>query len=40
MPLKNMLPKEYQTLSELAGPLIMVEKTTSVMFDELVEIQL
>ena len=40
MPLKNMLPKEYQTLSELAGPLIMVEKTTSVMYDELVEIQL
>ena len=40
MPLKNMLPKEYQTLSELAGPLIMVEKTTSVMYDELVEIEL
>ncbi|MCL1940302.1 MAG: V-type ATP synthase subunit B [Synergistaceae bacterium] len=35
-----MLPKEYQTLSELAGPLIMVENTTSVMYDELVEIQL
>ncbi|MCL1876093.1 MAG: V-type ATP synthase subunit B [Synergistaceae bacterium] len=40
MPLKNTLPKEYQTLSELAGPLIMVEKTTSVMYDELVEIEL
>jgi V/A-type H+-transporting ATPase subunit B len=40
MPHKNMLPKEYQTLSELAGPLIMVEKTVSVMYDELVEIQL
>ncbi|MCL2767897.1 MAG: V-type ATP synthase subunit B [Synergistaceae bacterium] len=35
-----MLPKEYQTLSGLAGPLIMVEKTTSVMYDELVEIRL
>ena len=40
MPPKNMLPKEYQTLSGLAGPLIMVEKTTSVMYDELVEIRL
>ena len=40
MPLKNLLPKEYQTVSELTGPLIMVENTTSVMYDELVEIQL
>ncbi len=35
-----MLPKEYRTLSGLSGPLMMVEKTTDVRYDELVEIEL
>ena len=35
-----MLPKEYRTLSGLSGPLMMVENTTDVRYDELVEIEL
>ena len=35
-----MLPKEYGTISELSGPLLMVEKTKDVRYDELVEIEL
>ncbi|NLL37106.1 MAG: V-type ATP synthase subunit B [Fretibacterium sp.] len=35
-----MLPKEYRTISGLSGPLMMVENTTDVRFDELVEIEL
>ncbi len=35
-----MLPKEYRTISGLSGPLMMVEKTTDVRYDELVEIEL
>lgn len=35
-----MLPKEYRTISELSGPLLMVEKTRDVRYDELVEIGL
>jgi len=35
-----MLPKEYGTISELSGPLLMVEKTRNVKYDELVEIEL
>ena len=34
------LPKEYRTISGLSGPLMMVENTTDVRFDELVEIEL
>jgi len=32
--------KEYLTLSEVAGPLIIVEKTIDVKYQELVEIEL
>ena len=35
-----MLPKEYRTISDLSGPLMVVEKTTDVQYDELVEISL
>lgn len=35
-----MLPKQYGTITELSGPLLMVEKTRNVRFDELVEIKL
>ena len=35
-----MLPKEYRTVSGLSGPLMMVENTTDVRYDELVEIEL
>ena len=35
-----MLPKEYRTISGLSGPLMMVENTSDVRYDELVEIEL
>ena len=35
-----MLPKEYRTITDLSGPLIVVEKTIDVRYDELVEISL
>ena len=35
-----MLPKEYRTISSISGPLMMVEKTQDVRYDELVEITL
>lgn len=35
-----MLPKEYKTISNLAGPLMMVEKVGDVSYDELVDIRL
>jgi len=35
-----MLPKEYKTISELSGPLLLVNKTKDVRYDELVEIEL
>lgn len=35
-----MLPKEYRTVSNLSGPLMMVEKVGEVSYDELVEIRL
>ena len=35
-----MLPKEYRTITDLSGPLMMVEKVADVRFDELVEIEL
>jgi V/A-type H+-transporting ATPase subunit B len=35
-----MLPKEYRTISDLSGPLIVVEKVEDVRYDELVEIEL
>ena len=35
-----MLPKEYTTVSNLSGPLMVVEKINDVRFDELVEIRL
>ncbi|HOR54507.1 MAG TPA: HAS-barrel domain-containing protein, partial [Synergistales bacterium] len=35
-----MLPKEYRTISDLSGPLLVVEKTENVRYDELVEIEL
>jgi len=35
-----MLPKEYRTISNLAGPLMMVEKSEDVSYDELAEIRL
>ncbi|MCF7935114.1 MAG: V-type ATP synthase subunit B [Synergistales bacterium] len=35
-----MLPKEYRTISDLSGPLLMVERVEDVRYDELVEIQL
>jgi len=35
-----MLPKEYRTISNLSGPLLVVEKTEDVRYDELVEIEL
>jgi len=34
------LPKEYRTISGLAGPLLVVEKVADVRYDELVEIKL
>jgi V/A-type H+-transporting ATPase subunit B len=38
--LMTMLPKEYRTISNLAGPLMMVEKSEDVSYDELAEIRL
>ncbi|MBO8153091.1 V-type ATP synthase subunit B [Thermovirga sp.] len=35
-----MLPKEYKTISDLSGPLVVVEKVEDVRYDELVEIEL
>ena len=35
-----MLPKEYRTITDLSGPLMVVEKTIDVRYDELVEISL
>ena len=35
-----MLPKEYSTVSNLSGPLMVVEKITDVKYDELAEIRL
>lgn len=35
-----MLPKEYRTISNLSGPLMMVEKVGDVSYDELAEIRL
>ena len=35
-----MLPKEYKTIGELSGPLLLVNKTQNVRYDELVEIEL
>lgn len=35
-----MLPKEYKTISNLSGPLMMVEKIEDVAYDELAEIRL
>ncbi|MGD9666166.1 MAG: V-type ATP synthase subunit B [Synergistaceae bacterium] len=35
-----MLPKEYRTISNLSGPLMMVEKIEDVSYDELAEIRL
>lgn len=35
-----MLPKEYKTISNLSGPLMMVEKVGDVSYDELAEIRL
>lgn len=35
-----MLPKEYSTISNLSGPLMMVEKVADVKYDELAEIRL
>jgi len=35
-----MLPKEYKTISNLSGPLLVVQKTKDVRYDELVEIEL
>jgi len=32
--------KEYKTISEIAGPLIFVEKTEPVAYDELVSVKL
>lgn len=34
------MPKEYRTITEIAGPLIFVEKTEPVGYNELVEVQL
>ena len=35
-----MLPKEYKTISNLSGPLMVVEKIEDVSYDELAEIRL
>lgn len=35
-----MLPREYRTISDLSGPLMVVEKVRDVRYDELVEIEL
>jgi len=35
-----MLPREYRTITDLSGPLIVVEKVEGVRYDELVEIEL
>ncbi|NLX75081.1 MAG: V-type ATP synthase subunit B [Synergistaceae bacterium] len=35
-----MLPKEYRTICDLAGPLMLVEKVENVSYDELAEIRL
>lgn len=35
-----MLPKEYSTISNLSGPLMVVEKVKDIMYDELAEIRL
>jgi len=34
------MAKEYRTITEIAGPLIFVEKTEPVGYNELVEVQL
>ncbi|MGI6575006.1 MAG: V-type ATP synthase subunit B [bacterium] len=34
------MPKEYRTISEIAGPLMLVENVSGVQFEELVEIEL
>jgi V/A-type H+-transporting ATPase subunit B len=36
----KMLPKEYSTISNLSGPLMVVDKITDVRYDELAEIRL
>jgi V/A-type H+-transporting ATPase subunit B len=40
MEVMRMLPKEYRTISDLSGPLLVVEKVQDVRYDELVEISL
>ena len=35
-----MLPKEYRTVSDIAGPLMLVEQVAGVKYDELVEMEL
>ena len=35
-----MLPKEYRTISNISGPLMMVESTQDVRYNELAEIEL
>ena len=35
-----MLPREYRTITDLSGPLLVVEKVRDVRYDELVEIEL
>jgi V/A-type H+-transporting ATPase subunit B len=35
-----MLPKEYRTISDIAGPLMLVEQVTGIKYGELVEIEL
>jgi Archaeal/vacuolar-type H+-ATPase subunit B len=35
-----MLPREYRTITNLSGPLMVVEKVNEVRYDELVEIEL
>ena len=35
-----MLPKEYSTISNLSGPLFVVERIRDVKYDELAEIRL
>jgi V/A-type H+-transporting ATPase subunit B len=37
---KKMLPKEYSTISNLSGPLMVVDKITDIRYDELAEIRL
>ncbi len=37
---RSMLPREYRTITNLSGPLMVVEKVNEVRYDELVEIEL